>query len=512
MSAPQPGKVYLVGGGPGDPGLLTLKGLRCLQQADFVLYDGLVNPLLLRHTHAQAERTARADAAGQRILQQEQINQRLIDEARLGKTVVRLKGGDPYIFGRGSEEAAALTAAGIEFEVVPGITAATAAAEYAGFSLTHRDHASAVCLITGHEDPLKHESSLDYQLLAKFPGTLVFYMGLHRLPVIAQSLIEAGKSPHTPAAIITKASTPQQRVVSDTLAQLPEKAAQAGLKPPSLIVVGECVSLRDQHNWFEHKPLFGQQIVLTRPAHQAEPQIERLSDLGAQVHLLPLIDILPPADWQPIDQFIARLASSSSPAYSWIVFTSANGVTHLLDRLWQQGHDLRLLSQSRLACIGPATAEKLAEYHLRADLIPDNYCAEDLAAALIAEQPTAPVLWIKANRGRDVLPTELRHAGVVLEELVVYQHQDRQTLPETFLHACAKQQLNWITLSSPAMASQLGRLFDQHQLDKQQIPIAAISPITAAAATQAGFRVPCIATDYCWEGLLAALQSACSNS
>ncbi|HEX4073198.1 MAG TPA: uroporphyrinogen-III C-methyltransferase, partial [Planctomycetaceae bacterium] len=305
------GKVYLVGAGPGDPGLITVKGLRCLQEADVVLYDGLVNPLLLRFTSAHAERTSRsksaAAAAGHNLVGQEDINQRLIAEARAGKTVVRLKGGDPFIFGRGSEEAAALAAAGIDFEVVPGVTAAVAAGEYAGLSFTHRDYASAVAFVTGHEDPTKDHPALDYEALARFPGTLVFYMGLQRLDALVDSLLKAGKPAATPACLIASATNPAQRIVAAPLGQLAEAVRASGVHPPSVIVVGECVNRREAIAWFEKRPLFGQRIGITRPSGQAGPVIERVLALGAEPVLLPTIQILPPSDWKPIDAALSRL-------------------------------------------------------------------------------------------------------------------------------------------------------------------------------------------------------------
>ena len=496
------GKVYLVGGGPGDPGLITVKGMECLKQADFILYDGLVNPLLLRHTHAKAERTARADSAGKRVLQQEQINQRLIQEAQSGKIVVRLKGGDPFIFGRGSEEAQALAEHGIDYEIVPGITAATAAAEYAGFSLTHRDHASAVCLVTGHEDPEKSTSSLDYRVLANFHGTLVFYMGLHRLPMIVDSLIKEGKSPETPAAIVTKASRPQQRVVVDELQKLPDHLQSETLTPPSLIIVGECVQLRETINWFETKPLFGKRIGITRPSHQADPQIQKAFSLGAEPVLMPVIEINPLEDFKELDIAIDKL-----PEFDWLVFTSANAISHFFSRIWELGLDLRILSSTRIACIGPSTAEELQKYQLRADLIPDSYCSEGLAEALIANHATGKVLWPRANRGRDVLIDQLTAAGFVVETVIAYLHQDLSEFPQHILHDLERGQLDWIGLSSPAIARQfLGIVSEKSRAQiGQQIQLAAISPITAEAIHEAGFSVAAIAEDFTWDGLFESI-------
>ncbi|MCA9023374.1 MAG: uroporphyrinogen-III C-methyltransferase, partial [Planctomycetaceae bacterium] len=345
--------------------------------------------------------------------------QRLIDAARAGKTVVRLKGGDPFIFGRGSEEAVALRNAGIDFEVVPGITAATAAAGYAGISVTHRAYASAVALITGHEDPSKADSALDYQVLAKFPGTLVFYMGLHKIEHIVSSLIQAGKSADTPAAVISRGTTPFQKTVQSDLAHLPEVVREAELVAPSLIVIGECVSLRDQIAWFEQKPLFGLRIGITRPWEQSETEIQRALNLGAQPVLLPTIEISAPTDWKPVDDAIACLEE-----YQWLVFTSANGVQYFLNRLWDTGFDARKLAHLKLATIGPSTAEALHAWHLRADVIPAHYRAEELAAVLKPLVSQQKILWAGANRGREVLQTELADVSATVDKIVVYENHD----------------------------------------------------------------------------------------
>ncbi len=496
------GKVYLVGAGPGDPGLISLRGLECLQQADFILYDGLVNPLILRHSRADAERTGRADEAGRRILHQEQINERLIEQARLGKTVVRLKGGDPFIFGRGSEEAAALAEAGIEYEVVPGITAATAAAEYAGISLTHRDHASAVCLITGHEDPAKPESALDYTVLARFPGTLVFYMGLHRCREIVDSLIAAGMSAETMGAVITRASTPAQKVVTERIDKLPQRVQEAGLHPPSLIVIGSCVEQREQIKWFEKKPLFGLRIGITRPSEQAEPQIQRAIQLGADPVLMPLLEIREPEDKTALDNAVEKIATCQ-----WILFTSANAVHGLFGHLLNSGKDLRVLGNCQIACVGTATAKALNQYHLRPDLVPSTYRSEDLARELIERRPTGPLLWPCANRGRDVLVEELQRAGLELHRVVVYEHHDIQQLSPQCLHWLKNGDIDWIGLSSPAIARAFARLTSEELQNGsgKKAKLAAISPLTAQAADEAGLTVQAVAEDSTWEGIFQAI-------
>ena len=496
------GKVYLVGAGPGDPGLLSLKGRDCLAKADVVLYDGLVNPLLLRHTEAHAERTCRTMGPEGRVLDQAEINARLIADARAGKTVVRLKGGDPFIFGRGSEEAAALAEAGIPFEVVPGVTAAVAAGEYAGISLTHREQSSAVAFITGHENPQKPGSRVDYQNLAGFAGTLVFYMGLHRLPVIADSLIAAGKDPQTPACVISRATTPLQRTVTASLAELPASVAAAELHAPSLIIVGECVNQREKISWFEHRPLFGRSIAIARPLHQADAAISLALELGAQPVLLPAIEILPPEDWSPIDEILSRLSD-----YDWLIFTSANGVESLMNRLWSLGKDARSLGHLKLAAIGPATAETLCRYQLRADVVPESYRAEALAESLKPLVAGRRVLWAGADRGRDVLPTELAAAGATVEKLIVYRNRDALDIPPETRVLLEAGQVDWIALSSPSIARNLKNLIRPQALAHlgQRTRIATISPVTTAAAKEAGLPVHAEATEYTWPGLFEAM-------
>lgn len=500
-----PGKVYLVGAGPGDPGLITLRGLQCLSLADLVLYDGLVNPLILQHTAAHAERTCRADLPGGRMLQQREINERLIAAARAGQCVVRLKGGDPFVFGRGSEEAAALADAGIPFEVVPGVTAAVAASAYAGISLTHRDFASAVAFVTGHEDPTKTGISLDYKGLAVFPGTLVFYMGLHRLPSIVDALLRGGKSPETLAAVISRGTTPAQRTVVAPLQELVARVEAAQLHAPSMIIIGDCVHQREKIAWFEQRPLFGLRIALTRPVAQTGQLVSRLVELGAQPVLLPTIAILPPENWDAVDRTLATLGG-----FDWLVFTSVNGVQALLGRLWETGGDLRRLGGVKLAAIGSGTAQALADFHLRADLVPDKFRAEALANVLTPHVAGKRVLWARASRGREVLPTELRAAGAHVQELVVYQNVDVDALPVEVLRSIEEGNLDWICLSSPSIARNLHRLLSPEARMRlgEPVRIVSISPVTSAAARDCGMPVSAEAKVYTWEGIFAAIMDS----
>lgn len=501
------GKVYLVGAGPGDPGLLTVRGVECLAQADLVLYDGLVNPVLLKYARARCERTARVGGArgDSRQLDQGEINARLVEAGLAGKTVVRLKGGDPFVFGRGSEEAAALEAAGIPYEVVPGITAATGAAVYAGISLTHRERASAVAFVTGHEAPDKEASALDYEQLARFPGTLVFYMGLRQIGNIAASLGAHGKPASTPVAVVCRATTPRQRVVTGTLTDIAEKVAVAGLHAPSLIIVGDCVEQREKIHWFERRPLFGQRIGITRAEGQFLDVLDQGAELGAELVSIPVIEIAPVDDWTEVDAAIDRLATCS-----WVVFTSVNGVRSFLQRVWERGKDARVLGTARLAVIGPSTAEALEAFHLRADLIPTAYRGEELVAALAPHVGTGRVLWVRATRGRDVIPEGLAAAGATVEQVVVYQNRDVDAWPAEVVKRLENGELDWITLSSPAIARHVARLLPAAARGRlgQSIRVAAISPVTADAAREAGLPVHAVAREFTWKGIFAAIQDA----
>ena len=352
-----------MGAGPGDPRLITLRGVECLAQADLILYDWLVNPIVLGHANPSAESIClghHGEQGTQRLVAQDEINARLIAAAREGKTVVRLKCGDPDVFGRRAEEAEALIAAGIEVEVVPGVTAALAAAGYAGIPLTDGRCCSAIALVTGHERHTKQGPPLDYAALATFPGTLIFYMGVSTAPQWSELLIAAGKSPQTPVALVRRCSWFDQRTVRCTLGTIAQVIGQQAIRPPAVIIVGEVVSLAAETSWFTSRVLFGTRVLVTRPRDQAGRLCEQLSELGADVLVQPAIEISDPPDWGPVDASLARLDQ-----YDWLVFSSVNGVRYLLDRLCQRGDDLRRLGRIKLAAIGSATAEELLRYHLR---------------------------------------------------------------------------------------------------------------------------------------------------
>ncbi|MGI9428020.1 MAG: uroporphyrinogen-III C-methyltransferase [Bythopirellula sp.] len=498
------GKVYLVGAGPGDPGLLTLRGCELLQQADVVFYDYLANPLLLGHTSESAELVCLGRHGRGRVLAQDEINQQVIAAAQAGQTVVRLKGGDPSIFARAGEEIAALEAAAIEYEVVPGVTTALAASSYAGVPLTHRDHASCVAIVTGQECRDKDGASLDLENLANFPGTLVFYMGVTTAPAWASELTKHGKPRETPVAIVRHCSLPEQRTLWTTLGELPEVLAPGKMRPPAIVIVGDAVSASAAQNWFTMRPLFGQTVLVTRPAAQAAALQQQLLQQGAHVLLQPAIEINPVEDWTNVDAAIQDL-----PSFDWLVFSSANGVSYFLDRLLDTGGDLRRLAACRLAAIGPATSQALADYHLRVDLHPEQYRAEALAAALAGQAAGKKFLLLRASRGREVLAETLTAADADVHQVVVYESCDVEQPQAEVLDALAAKEIDWVTVTSSAIARSLATLFGD---SLHQTKLAAISPLTAEVLAAAGYPAEVVATEYTTNGLVQAIVEAVNQS
>lgn len=490
-------KVYLVGAGPGDPGLITQRGVQILQRADIVFYDYLVNPLVLGHLREDAEKICLGRHGEGRILSQPEINARVLSAVKSGKQVVRLKGGDPAVFGRLSEEIASLREAGIAYEIVPGVTAASTASSHGGFPLTDRDTASCVAFITGQEYREKTDSSIDLANLAGFPGTLVFYMGVTTAPTWAQALIQHGKSPETPVAIVRHCSLPTQTIVRTTLAEIPQVLAPGKMRPPAVIIVGNVVRSEDQVNWFTSLPLFGRTVIITRPRHQAEELVEQFRELGANALLQPAIDISPPAEWTSVDAAIERLSQ-----YDWLVFSSANGVHYFLDRVFQQGYDWRRLASCRIASIGAATTAALASYHLLSDFQPEEFRAESLAAGLTSDARGKRFLLLRASRGREVLAESLSAAGAEVEQVVVYQSSDIAEPIGEIAESLQAGQVDWITVTSSAIARSLISLFGENL---KQAKLAAISPLTAGVLAEAGYAPTVVASQYTTDGLVAAI-------
>jgi uroporphyrinogen III methyltransferase/synthase len=499
----QPALVSLVGAGPGHPGLLTVRAVELLREADLVLYDKLVPPAMLDYASPRAEKRCVTELAAHHVERQIPVQEMMIAAAREGKRVVRLKGGDPCLFGRAGEEALALRAAGIPFEIIPGITAALGAASFAGIPLTHRQHASAVAFLTGHENPDKAESALDWAALARFPGTLVVYMGMSRLDKIARVLIDQGKDPKTPAAVVQHATSCEQRTVEAPLAELPQAVRAAGLSAPAVILIGSVVSLRAELNWFEKLPLFGKRVLVTRPRHQAGDLAQRLLQLGAVPQLLPAVEIREPADWGPVDAALRDLS-----AFAWLVFTSANGVHALLGRLLSVGRDLRALGSLRLAAIGPKTAAALGHYHLVPDLVPAQFQSEDLSAALLDRiEPGRRVLLARADRGRDLLRQELSRCCAV-EQVAVYSQVDAIDAGDPMLDHVRRGEIDFITLTSSNIARALVRSLDATSLARLkagEIRLISISPVTSADIRALGLPVAAEASVATTEGIVEAL-------
>jgi len=494
----RPGKVYLVGGGPGDPGLLTLRACQCLGRADLVLYDYLVNTRVLSHARAAAELICLGRHGRDRIMPQDEINRRMVEAARAGRTVVRLKGGDPAVFAHVAEEAHVLSAAGLEFEIVPGITAALAAASYAGIPITQSDLASAVAFVAGQEREDKPVSGLDYAALAAFPGTLVFYMGVTTARQWTGALIEAGKPAETPAVIVRRCSWPDQQRLACTLGSVADVLEAAGMRPPVVIVVGLVAALPRALDWFGRRPLFGQSILVTRPAEQAAGLQSELEELGARVLVQPAIEIRDPPSWQPADDALARLDS-----FDWLVFSSGNGVRRVLGRLLDSGRDLRALGKVRLAAIGPATAAELSRYHLKADQVPDQYRAEALADSLAGAAAGKRFLLIRASRGRELLAERLSAASGLVEQVVVYESRDVSRADAEIGQELAGGRIDWITVTSSAIARSLIRLFGS---SLQKSKLVSISPVTSATLRELGHEPAAEAEQYTMMGIVEAIS------
>jgi uroporphyrinogen III methyltransferase/synthase len=498
------GQVYLVGAGPGDPGLLTLRGAELLRRAEVVVYDMLVNPALLLLAPPSAECISRGRRGQAASLTQDQLNELIIQRAREGKCVVRLKGGDPYIFGRGAEEAEALAAAKIPFEVVPGVSSVIAAPNCAGIPLTHRRHCSSFTVMTGHEDPASPGFEQEIAALARVPGTKVVLMGLKRIRDWSQALMRHGVAPATPAALIEWGTTGRQKSVAGTLEQIADLAERHRISPPALTVIGDVVQLRSTLNWFEHRPLFGQRIVVTRAREQAGPLARRLTELGADVLEIPTIRVVPPDRKQEIVDALLDLN-----AYDWLVFTSVNGVDAFFDIFFKRFQDLRDIGGVRIAAVGPATAAKLREYHLQVDLVPEEALASKIATAFRAYESieNLKICLLRAEVANSDLPEALEELGAIVDDVAVYK-----TVAET-QHASGEaerlrdQGADWIVFTSPSTVRHFHARFDLQKLVQQfpRLQMASIGPETSAALQACQLAPAVEANPHTTEGLVAAL-------
>jgi uroporphyrinogen III methyltransferase/synthase len=481
------GIVYLVGAGPGDPGLITLRGVECLRMADVVVYDYLANEQLLDHAPVGAERIYAGKVGGRHNQDQEEINRLLVSKAQEGKRVVRLKGGDPFVFGRGGEECEALHRAGIPFQVVPGITAAVGAAAYSGIPLTHRDITASVAFVTGHEGKDKEESAIDWPRLSIGNGTVVFYMGITTLRHNMSQLLENGRSPRTPVALVRWGTTPCQEVLTGTLADIADLAEQSGFRPPAVTIVGEVVSLRDRLSWFDGRPLFGRRIMVTRAADQAGEFSAMLAGRGALVLECPTIRLVAPETWEPLDGAIRVLAS-----YDWLILTSGNGVRFFFRRLADLGLDARALGGCRVCAVGPATAAVLQEYGVRADLIPADHQAEGVVEEFRRLDPRgAKILFPRADKARDLIPGELREMGALVDSPVAYCNVLPERLPAAALSALERHELDCIAFTSSSTVANLAALVGCERLPEllRGVAVASIGPITSKTCRDLGLTV-----------------------
>lgn len=487
------GRVYLVGAGPGDPDLLTLRAHELLQAADLVLYDNLASPEVLEHASPLAQRRYVGKKRSEHACTQAEINASMVAAARDGKVVVRLKGGDPYVFGRGGEEARGLARAGIPFEVVPGVTSALGAAAYAGIPLTHRDHTQAVTLVTGHD-----VDQVDWSSLAG-RQTLVVFMGLTSMPAIAKRLVDGGMPADTPAAAIRWVTRGDQRVVTAPIADLPMAIQREGLRPPALVVIGDVVGLRDEIDWFDNLPLRGQSVVVTRAASQAAPFCGVLRRLGARVLPIPAIAFEPPSSWASADAAIEGLAR-----YDWAIFTSVNGVNHFLERLGASERDLRHLPK-KIAAIGSATADRLRELHLKVELVPDQFVAEALAEAFLElDMRGSRALLPRAEEARSLLPEQLAEMGAEVDVVPVYRTVAPAASRQLAESAWAVDPVpDWVTLTSSSTARMLAQTVPLDRLKRSKL--ASIGPVTSATVRELGLPIAVEARRFTTDGLAEAL-------
>ncbi|MDY0087807.1 MAG: uroporphyrinogen-III C-methyltransferase [Coriobacteriia bacterium] len=497
--------VYLIGAGPGDPGLMTIKGLECMAKAEVVVYDYLANPRFLAAAAGDAEFIYVGKKGFSQHVTQDEINALLVKKALegSGKVVARLKGGDPFIFGRGGEEALALHAHDIPFEVVPGVSSGYAAPAYAGIPVTHRGITTDMAFVTGHEDPTKETTDVNWEHLATAVGTICFFMGIKNLPIITERLMTFGRAADTPVALVRWGTTPRQETLVGTLGDIAQKAEAVGFKAPAITIVGEVVKLREQLAWFENKPLFGKTVIVTRSRAQASDLTERFIELGAEVLEFPTIKIIDPEDWTPVDEAIRNLE-----VYDWAVFTSVNGVDQFFVRLEEMDTDARALAGCRVAAIGPATAARCMAHGIRPDYVPDEYVAEGVIEGLCergAGEGTR-ILIARALEAREVLPETLRERGALVDVVPVY----RTVLGAGEMNALtrlAEGTIDIITFTSSSTVKNFMSLTENTDIaaTMEHALVASIGPITSQTARDLGLEVGVEAEEYTIPGLVDAV-------
>ncbi|MDP6111916.1 MAG: uroporphyrinogen-III C-methyltransferase [Planctomycetota bacterium] len=510
-SPPKHGIVYLAGGGPGDPGLITVKGMKCLQRADVVVYDSLVNTSLLRHAKPECELIFVGKRAESKWMEQESINELLVDRGQQGQTVVRLKGGDPCLFARGGEEAEALATAGVPFEFVPGVSSATAVPAYAGIPVTHRRFTSSLAVVTGHRHPEKPMTPEEWQRIATSAGTMVFVMGARRLDEIVSNLMEYGRSPDTPVAITQWGTLPEQRTVEGTLENIVERFEAAGMGAPAVMILGDVVSLRSTLQWYEKKPLFGQRIVVTRSQHQASALVDLLELFGAETLEFPTIQIEPAADNGPLDEQLQKLNR-----FDWLVFTSANAVDAVFHRLNRLGLDARALAGVKLCAIGPATSNALEGCRLKVDLMPAKFKAESIVEELgkVGDLSGKRFLLPRADIAPSTLPDGIEGLGAEAVQVDAYKTALPPSVPLHVLQQFRNGAVSWVTFTSSSTAKNFTELLGEELLSQIQgtTRFAAIGPTTAATMRENGVPVSVMAEEHTIPGLVDAILDDLANS
>jgi len=502
------GKVYLVGAGPGDPGLLTLRGKELIEKAEVIIYDRLASPRIMEFANPDAEKIYVGKRVGKHVANQQEINDLILQKAKEGKRVVRLKGGDPFIFGRGGEEAQILASHGIPFEIVPGVTSAIAVPAYAGIPLTHRSYTASVAFITGHRRFDTKEADVDWEGLAKGVGTLVFLMGMTNLPNIVDNLIRFGRSPDTPVAIIRWGTTPLQESLTGTLSDIVSKVKEAGFRPPAIIVVGDVCKVREDLNWFEKQPLLGKKVLVTRTRQQASELVRLLERKGAGCIECPTIEVRQVEDLSILDDAIKNASN-----FDWIIFTSPNAVKFFFLRVDQLGMDVRALGNAKIATVGSSTAKALEQHHIRVDAVPDDFRAEGLLEFFSKKDMTGKkVLIPRAVKAREILPEGLREMGAEVVVAPAYETVPPQVAPQT-LELLEDEKIDVVTFTSSSTVNNFFKAVPEHLVKKvmDQAKIACIGPVTAKTAEKRGLKVDILPEKSTIPSMVEAIEKSFSQ-
>ena len=498
------GKIFLIGAGPGDPALITIKGVRAIEEADCIIYDFLANSRLLDHAQPGTERIYVGKKGAANVITQKEITALIIKKAKAGKTVARLKGGDPFIFGRGAEEAEEIIDAGLQFEIIPGVTSAIAAPAFAGIPLTHRELSSAVTFITGQEDPIKERTNIAWDRLSTGRGTLVFLMGWKNLPLIRKKLLANGWDPETPVALVRWGTMTRQQSVTGTLGEIVKLSKEAEMLPPMVIVVGEVVNLREKLDWFESRPLFGKRVLVTRTAEQAGTFSAQLENRGAEPVNFPTIKTVDPPSWKECDRAIKRLST-----YDWAIFTSVNGVKYFIKRLKKLGLDVRELKGVKLCAIGPQTAMAIKELGIGVDLVPKKFIAEAVLEAFGRRGIKGKrFLLPRALKAREILPIEINRLGGHIDVAPVYKTIRPRSGVAEIRKSFGAGEINAVTFTSSSTVTNFAAMFKRGEAAEllKGSQVACIGPVTAATAKELGFSVEIMAKEYTMPGLTDAME------